>query len=71
MDELRLVLTSKTMRKIVQKIVSSAVRKKLGTDMQVQIHELEVNMTPEGKTQLNLKIEADTADVQKLILTLV
>lgn len=58
MDELKMKLSTKFMRGIVAKLISKAIYKKLGYEIDIQINEIEIR-TEDGKIHLYTSVEAD------------
>lgn len=58
MDELKLKLQTKFMRRIVANLIGTAIQKKLGCDIDVYLNKIEV-VTTEDKIQLHVDVDAD------------
>lgn len=58
MDELKLKLSTKFMRGIVANLVSKALRKKLGYDIDILLNEIEVK-NENGKIHLHIDADAE------------
>jgi hypothetical protein len=58
MDELKLSLRTKFMRNIVTKLLSKAIFKKTGYDVNVQINKIEAE-TCDGKVSIHMDIDAE------------
>lgn len=58
MDELKLRLSTKFMRGIITKIISKAIFKKLGYNIDIQLNKVEVE-TVEGKICLHADLDAE------------
>lgn len=61
MDELKLKLSTKFMRGIVANLVSKAIKKKLGCDVDILINEIEIT-THDGKIYLHTDIDAELSN---------
>ena len=59
MDEMRLKLSTKFMRGIVAKLISKAIRKKLGCDIYVQLNEISVR-AEDGNIYIHADVDAET-----------
>ena len=63
MDEMKLKLSSRFMRKVVSKMIARAIRKKHGYDVDIQLHELDVSVIDGEtniKTNVEIKLNSDT-----------
>lgn len=58
MDELKLKLSTKFMRGIVAKLISKALVKKLGYEIDILLNEIEVK-TEDGKVHLHIDADAE------------
>lgn len=58
MDELKLKLSTRFMRGMVAKLVSKAIFKKFGYQIDIQINEIEIK-TEDGKVRLHANVDAD------------
>lgn len=58
MDELKLVISTKFMRNIVTKIISKALYKKTGCQIDIQINKIKIE-TYEGKVQIHMDADAE------------
>ena len=56
MDELK--ITSKIMTKIISKGIAMAIKKKLGYNVEIQVHEIRVTVN-DGKAHVYLNAEGD------------
>lgn len=57
MDELKLKLSTKFMRGMIAKIVSKAIEKKLGYNIDILINEIEIK-TEDGEIKLHTSVDA-------------
>lgn len=71
MDELKLKLSTKFMRGIVAKLVSKALYKKFGCEIDIQINEIEIS-THDGKVYLHANVDGEVAneDFKTIIKTI-
>lgn len=58
MDELKLKLSTRFMRGFVARLVSKAIYKKFGYDVDILINEIEIR-TEDGKIHLHTSVEAE------------
>lgn len=58
MDELKLVLHTRFMRSVVTKMLSKAIFKKTGYDVDIQLNKIEAE-TYEGKIRIHMDIDAE------------
>lgn len=58
MDELKLKLSTKFMRGIVAKLISKAILKNVGYNIDIQLNEIEVE-TKDGKIRLHINVDAE------------
>lgn len=58
MDELKLALRTRFMKNIITKILSKAIRKKTGYDMNIQINRMEVEAY-DGKINIRMDVNAE------------
>ena len=68
MDEMKLKLHTKTMRGIAAKIASKVIKKKLGIDADIQLHEITVEKIGE-KIHLHLNVDAEISNQDLLQVT--
>ena len=61
MDELKLKLSTKFMRGIVAKLVSKALYKKFGCEIDIQINEIEIS-THDGKVYLHANVDGEVTN---------
>lgn len=68
MDELKLKLSTKFMRGIVTKLISKAIYKKYGYDIDILLNEIEIN-NEDGKVHLHVNVDAEVNndDFKKII----
>lgn len=71
MDEMKIKLSTKFMKGIVAKLVSKAVSKKLGCDVNIQISEIEAKTT-DGKVHIHVDVDGEMSndEFMKLIKTI-
>lgn len=58
MDELKLKLSTKFMRGIVTKLISKAIYKKYGYDIDILLNEIEIK-NEDGKVHLHMNVDAE------------
>ena len=70
MDEMKLKLSTKFMRGIVAKLVSKAIFKKFGCEVNIQINEIEIT-THDGKVYLHANVDGEMSndEFKKIIKT--
>lgn len=61
MDELKLKLHTRFMRGVIAKLVSKALAKKLGYNIDILLNELEVK-TEDGKIRLHASVDAEVSN---------
>ena len=61
MDELKLKLSTKFMRGIIAKLVSKAIFKKFGYEIDIQINEIAIK-TEDGKIHLHTSVNAELSN---------
>ena len=61
MDEMKLKLSTKFMRGIVANLISNAILKKVGYDIDVQLNEVHVT-TENGKIKLHANVDAEVTN---------
>ena len=68
MDEMKLNLSTKIMRGLVASLVSKAIRKKLGYDIEIQLNELAATVV-NGQAQLHVSVDAklDNNELKKIL----
>lgn len=68
MDEMKLNLSTKIMRGLVASMVSKAIRKKLGYDIEIQLNELAATVV-NGQAQLHISVDAklDNNELKKIL----
>lgn len=68
MDELKLILHSRFMKNIITKLVSKAVFKKTGYDINIQINQIEAE-TYDGKIRIRMDVgaEMNSDDLTKIL----
>lgn len=68
MDELKLNLSSRFMKGIVTKMIAKTIKKKLGYQIDIQLHELTVEATG-GKVYIHVNADAEmnNSDFAKLV----
>lgn len=68
MDELKLKLSTKFMRGIVTKLISKAIYKKYGYDIDILLNEIEIK-NEDGKVHLHMNVDAEVNndDFKKMI----
>lgn len=68
MDELKLKLSTKFMRGIVTKLISKAIYKKYGYDIDILLNEIEIK-NEDGKVHLHMNVDAEVNndDFKKII----
>ena len=68
MDEMKLNLSTKIMRGLVASLVSRAIRKKLGYDVEIQLNELAATVV-NGQAQLHVSVDAklDNNELKKIL----
>ena len=68
MDELKMVLHTKFMRTIITKILSKAIFKKTGYDVNIQINKIEAE-TYDGKVSIHMDVDAELSkeDLVKIL----
>lgn len=68
MDEMKLNLSTKIMRGLVASLVSKAIRKKLGYDIEIQLNELAATVV-NGQAQLHISVDAklDNNELKKIL----
>lgn len=68
MDEMKLKLGTKIMRGIVAKLISMAIKKKFGCDVNIRINELDINMI-NGETDIktNVELKLESSEFMKLM----
>lgn len=60
MDELKLNLSTKFMRGIVTKLISKAIKKKYGYDIDILLNEVEIK-SKDGKVYLHANVDAEVS----------
>ena len=68
MDEMKLKLHTRTMRGIAAKIASRVIKKQLGIDTDIKLHEITIEKVGE-KIQLHLNVDAEISDLDLLRVT--
>lgn len=58
MDEMKLKLSTKFMRGIVANLISKAILKKVGYEIDIQLNEVQVE-TEDGKIKLHANVDAE------------
>jgi hypothetical protein len=68
MDELKMALHTRFMRSIVTKLLSKAIFKKTGYDVNIQINRIEAE-TYDGKVSIHMDVDAElsTEDLVKIL----
>lgn len=68
MDELKLNFTTKIMNGILSKIIMMAIRKKIGSNVDITMNNLKI-IANNGKTQVHIDLDAEISndDLIKLI----
>ena len=68
MDEMKLRLSTKFMRNIVAKLISKAIRKKTGYDIDILINDLDIRVI-DGETKIaaDVELNADSKEFMKFI----
>lgn len=68
MDEMKIKLSTKFMRNFVAKLISRAIRKKLGYKIDIQLNDLDLNIV-DGEAHISTNVEAkiDNDEFVKLI----
>lgn len=68
MDELKLTLTTKFMKTLVTKWISSAIRKKFGCDIDIQLNEFNIEVA-DGKARLHTDVDLsmDSSDLMDVL----
>ena len=71
MDEMKLRLSTKFMRGIVAKMMSKAIFKKFGCEVNIQINEIEVT-THDGKVYIHANVDGEVSndEFKKIIKTI-
>ena len=68
MDEMKLNLSTKIMRNLVASLISKAIRKKLGYDIDIQLNELAATIV-NGQAHLHVNVDAklNNDELKKII----
>lgn len=61
MDELKLKLSTKWMRGIVTSLVSKAIKKKYGYDIDILLNEIDIK-TEDGKIRIHANVDAEVSN---------
>lgn len=68
MDEIKVRLTTKFMRKIVSKLMARMVYKKTGYKVDIQINDLDINVVDgETKISTNVEVKLDSKEFMKIV----
>lgn len=59
MDEMKLKLSTKFMRGMVAKLISKAISKKFGYEIEIEINEIEARIE-NGKVHIHANVDAET-----------
>ena len=70
MDEMKLQLTTKFMRGIVSKLITKAIQKKYGCNIEVQLNNLAIDFVDgETKVSTNVEVKLGKEDFFKILKT--
>lgn len=71
MDEMKVKLSTKFMRSIVSKVISRAIYKKYGYRVDIQLNDLDVNIT-DGETKIatNVEVKLESKEFMKIVKSL-
>ena len=61
MDELKLNLNSKFMNGIITRLIGTAIRKKVGYNIDIQLNSVNV-IAKDGKVHIHLDVDAETTN---------